>query len=360
MLKIDKLEDVRGNNVVVYSIKTLVSKGTYPKFTIMSGNMGVGKSTVARIVGDMLDESETPLQILNFGLEINMKTVEDTVFKMNPSKPRVFIFEEMHGLNKEQQTALLTMLDMQPSNIYVIGTTTELHKILPAIRSRATVWKFRLLAEKQLSQLLDDYLSIVGGTLSSQAKYALLKSCRGVPRDLLKSTDLALAGEFTESQLNELLGQISEDLIYTLLCSLKSTSIDFSVNMTRLLSDFSKDKLYQMRDFFTRYLLERKGIEGATITKEKISSLDLLFSDEELNNIGKVLVRATPDTLALELALLNMNLTRTGRNQLVGQQIDRLASNQSVSVSSLPEAEAAVRKQDASLRSTDLRSLQLK
>ena len=93
MLEVKSLDDVRGNNVIVYSIKTLLDKGNFPHFTIFTGHMGVGKSTVAKLVAERLNASEFSVKSYNLGLKIDMTKLDEEVFKMNPSKPRAFIFE---------------------------------------------------------------------------------------------------------------------------------------------------------------------------------------------------------------------------------------------------------------------------
>lgn len=359
MLDIKTLNDIRGNNVVIYTLKTLLSKNTFPKFAIFHGNMGVGKSSVAALIAREITGKEFPVTTFNFGLTVDMKELESAVFSLNPISPRAFVFEELHGLDKAQQTALLTMLDKQPSNVCIICTTTELYRVLKTMQSRATKFEFKLLGEKQLSQLLDDYLDSKGQKFSRQAKQTLLQSARGVPRDLLKNADLAIAGGFSGEQLDALLGRLSQDLIFTLLCSLKSTAVDFAGNITKLMEESEKDKLYQLRDFFTRFLLERKGIPGGTLGAEKISTINSLFSDEELERIGKMLVRAKPETLILELSLLNMELTKTTPKQMVGQQIDRAAQAQTAT-RKVPEQAAGKTKLDAAkLTGSALRQMKL-
>lgn len=359
MLELNSLSEVRGNNVIIYSLKTLLEKNKFPKFSIMSGPMGVGKSSVAMLVAKELNESEHPVQVYNFGKKVDMQEVEDIVFKMNPVKPHVFIFEELHGLDKGEQTALLTMLDKQPQNVYIICTTTEVYHILRTIRSRAQIFEFKLLGSRQLAQLLDDYLKEQRVSLTPQARQTLLSSCYGVPRDLLKNADLAISGEFSNTQLNELLGQVSEDLIFSLICSLKSTGVDFSSNAQLFMDEENRRKLVQLRDFFTRYLLERNGLEGATLSKERIKTLDSLFTHEECNKVGRTLIRATPETLMLELSLLNMELTSTGNKQMVGQQVDRLVSRQSAASAESITAEVSTRRAAAKVTTSSLSAMKL-
>lgn len=360
MLEIHKLEELRGNNVVIYSIKKLLERHTYPAFSIMTGHMGVGKSTVARLVAEELNKGEVPVHPFNFGLDVDMKELEETVFKMNPAEPRAFVFEELHGLDKSQQTALLNMLDTQPSNVYIICTTTEKFKILNTIRSRATVWEFKLLGQRQLAQLLDDYLEGLGvATLTRAAKDALLNSAFGVPRDLLKNTDLAISGEFTGEQLSSLLGRVSEDLLFSVFCALKSQSIEFATSIGSLIDQSSESKLPQLRDFWTRYLLEVRGIDNPTIERNKLKQLAELFSYEEAITVGRTLVRATNDTLILELTLLNMELTRTSDGYQVGQQKDKKAAFTSQGIVASTGSDIAARKDVAKINHAALKTLRL-
>lgn len=325
MLELTSLDEIRGNNVVVYTLKTLLAKKTFPHFMIFTGHKGVGKTSAAMLVAKAINGDTHTTVKINFGLSIDMKTLEEDVFKLNPVTPRAFVFEELHGLDKAGQTALLSMLDGIPSNVCIIATTTEAYKILGTIKSRATVLDFKLLGDRQLAQLLDDYLESKHFEMSQASKNILIRASRGVPRDLLKSVDLAIAGNFTQEQLEELLGQVSEDFMYTMLCTLKSPSVDFAGTIIPLLSGEEREKLYQLRDFYTRFLLERKGSDVHTINKQKVDALSAIFTDAELTTIGRTLVKATPDTLMLELTLLNMELTGATRASQVGQQLDKMA-----------------------------------
>ena len=178
MLELKTLEDVRGNTTVIYSIKTLITRKTFPNLSIFAGVMGVGKTSVAKIVARMVDETETPTTVYNCGTISDVSRLQEEVFSLNPIKPKVFIFEELHALNRASQEALLQMFDSQAKNIYIICTTTELYKVRRTIKSRSHVWEFKSLSEKQLAQLLDDYLNDKGVTLSVESKNALLRSSK--------------------------------------------------------------------------------------------------------------------------------------------------------------------------------------
>lgn len=343
MFEIKTLDDVRGNNVVVYSISTLLARNNFPKLSILAGVMGVGKTSVAKIVADKLNKSETPVKVYNCGLMDDMSKVQEEVFSMNPMQPRAFIFEELHTLSRANQNSLLQMFDSQSPNVYIICTTTELSKILRTIRSRARVWEFKLLSDKQLSQLLDDYLKTQGATLSVPAKQTLLRSCHGVPRDLIKNTDFALDGEFNANQLDTLLGNVSDELCFSIFSSLKSRTVDFVAHIEDLIDDTADNKLSALSDFWLRFLLERSSEVRTTLTSEMIRALDKIFTPSDITKVTKVLLRATSETLLLELVHLNMTLTATTSSTVLGHQIDK---SQRMETETRVQSQARVKQSD--------------
>lgn len=343
MYSIKSLDDVRGNNVVVYSIKTLLERKSFPKLSIMSGVMGVGKTSVARVVASILDSSGAPTKVYNFGMDVDMSKVQEEVFTMNPSAPKVFLFEEIHGLPKADQNALLQMFDSQFPNVYVICTTTEIHKVIRPIRSRAQVWDFKLLSVKQLNALLDDYLKLNGKTLQDESKRALVRAARGVPRDLIKNTDFALEGQFSTEDLNTLLGNISDTSIFTIFCALKSDSSEFVAGIDEMLEDQSYNRLEALRDFWLRYILERKMRTKETLGDQMISTLDTLYTEQDISKVSKVLLRSTPSSMLLELVTLNMTFNCSTPSALVGQQKETARSNESIVRRETPRADTAPR-----------------
>ena len=329
MFEIKTLDDIRGNNMAIYSIKTLLERGSFPKLSIMSGVMGVGKTSVARVVANQLDQSGFPVKTFNFGTKVDAKSLQEEIFSLNPAKPRAFIFEELHAYPKESQEALLQMFDSQSSNIYIICTTTEVYKILKTIRSRARVWNFTTLSEKQLGQLLDDYLESKGAVLAGESKVSLLRACKGIPRDLISSADFALDGNFDSAQLDALLGNVSDELIFQMFCTLKSSTESFVANIEELLEDTSYEKINALKDFWLRFLMERTGAVRKTLPSNMVNILDKTFNKSDLVKVNKVLLRSTPNTLLLELVNLNMILTESTDSTVAGKQLERARTSAS-------------------------------
>ena len=320
MLNLSSLDEVRGNNVTLYAIKTLLERKAFPRLCILSGMMGVGKTSVANIIASSLDASGAPSKVYNLGMPTDLKILQEEVFSFTPAKPRAFIFEELQGLSKADQNALLQMFDRQSQNIYIICTTTEIYKIIKTIKSRARVWEFRSLSEKQMAHLLDDYLEDKGVNLTASAKNSLLRASKGVPRDLLKNADMAIDGSFTDSDLDALLGNVADPTMYTLLCALVGETADFVMLSEELFNNDIPTVLSNLRDFWLRYLMERSGMEKVTFSAEMITVLDAIFPEAERLKVAQLLLRSKPDTLLMELLSYNMGRLMSNESTILGQQ----------------------------------------
>ena len=329
MLEINKLSDIYGNRTVTRVIETLINKRQYPKLSIMAGMMGVGKSSAARVVASMLDSSGQPTKVFNFSMPVDMQKIQEEVFALKPLNPRAFIFEEIHGLSRDDQSALLQMFDSQSSNVYIICTTTEIHDVLKTICSRAQVFTFRSLSEKQLEALLENYTSSKGVKLDKNVTSSLLRTARGVPRDLIKNTDLVISAELSADDLNSLLCNVSDTTAYILMCSMMSNTTDFLRESYHKVQD-TPDLLYALRDFWIRYMLERTTVGAQTIPKEIITALDAMYTDEHRMRLSKMLLKATPQTLMLEMMTMNMSLTGTTASAALGTQVDQSQAEERV------------------------------
>ena len=80
------------------------------------------------------------------------------------------------------------------------------------------------------------------------------------------------------------------------------------------------NQLQSMRDFWSRFLLIRKGSTEITIDKTIFKLLDELYDNKEIMLITEVLLNTDANRLVLDLLHLNMKLTSTSNKQMVGVQ----------------------------------------
>lgn len=135
---------------------------------------GVGKTTCARILAVTLnpnlreDEKDRVFAGMNTQIfrEYNcasfrkiddIRILEETIEGLrNPLDDfrTVFVLNEAHQLTADAQQAMLHLVETLPDSVYIIMTTTDMHKILDKLRSRFEHHHFRPLSENDMFSLL--------------------------------------------------------------------------------------------------------------------------------------------------------------------------------------------------------------
>jgi type II secretory pathway predicted ATPase ExeA len=185
------MEGLVGLDAQVYALKKQFSTGRIPHFFILSGPIGSGKTTLAKILSLELvrkgsggrdafseEKSHDVSHLTNVrrgdafreinaadknGIDEIRAVIESMRFQpMPPSKSKVVVFDEAHQLTVPAQNALLTVTEDAPKHAYYIFCTTSINKILIALRRRAYVVNTSSLDEKGTRELLNRVRSVTG------------------------------------------------------------------------------------------------------------------------------------------------------------------------------------------------------
>ena len=136
------------------------------------GPPGTGKTSAARLclaeIQPNISEKEINICItgshpdyyevncaVNNGVDDIRNLVSDIVNTVPvESKFKFIIFDECHMLTTQSQNALLKTVEEPPNHIKFIFCTTEINKVLPAIRSRCQIVPFFKLKDESLIEIL--------------------------------------------------------------------------------------------------------------------------------------------------------------------------------------------------------------
>ena len=307
-MRIFRRESLVGNP----TIKSIIRKsleGEFPKFTIFSGESGVGKSSYAEICAMTLT-CENPTEdyepccecpsCKNAMASILQSTVGQYVKKYNlaqlankgdlldlinkmfridyGSRNTVFILEEPQALMENYQTALLEELERIPDNVYIMLCTTKPNKLLPDIKNRAVKFKFNRLTPSDSRLLISRIFEGHGEKVSSAVSNRILQHSHGIPREIVINSENIIKNKiYDERELDCLFSSVNNESIRILL-KVSTDSRAFINYLDELLTTVG------MNDFLNSlksYLMEMAFLaKDLSFRETALSSKDKSFAKE--------------------------------------------------------------------------------
>ncbi|WP_302653848.1 replication-associated recombination protein A [uncultured Clostridium sp.] len=195
-----ELDEVCGQEHILGKNKILdrIIKSGHISNMIFYGPPGTGKTTVANIIAKKAGKRFYKLNATNASLkDIQDITKElDTFLGMNGV---VLYLDEIQNFNKKQQQSLLEYIE--DGRITLIASTTEnpYFYIFKAILSRATIFEFKPVGEKDIKKALDRAITLrskeyneICIKVTNEAKEYLAAYCNGDVRKALNGLEVAL------------------------------------------------------------------------------------------------------------------------------------------------------------------------
>lgn len=174
----------------------LIKQGK-PHSMILWGPPGVGKTTIARIIANMVDAQFISLSAVMSGVA----EIRAAIKQAQASIQKTILFiDEVHRFNKSQQDAFLPFVE--DGTVTFIGATTEnpSFALNNALLSRARVYQLKPLEEKDLLQILDNTLNDSENgfgnkviEFAQELRSQLVAHADGDARRLLNLLDLSIA-----------------------------------------------------------------------------------------------------------------------------------------------------------------------
>ncbi|MBS0181270.1 MAG: DNA polymerase III subunit gamma/tau [Nitrospira sp.] len=321
-------DDVIGQSHVVQTLMNAVSTKRIAHAYLFSGTRGVGKTTVARILGKALNcergPTSHPCDICENCREIAQGNSVDVIeidgasntsvddvreirenVKFAPFRGqfRVYIIDEVHMLSNSAFNALLKTLEEPPTHVVFIFATTEIHKIPATILSRCQHYNFRRIARAEIIERLRHVATQDRLTLEERSFVALARASEGSMRDALSLLDQAVAyggKAISHADLELLLGAVPQELVQELIRAIMAQDSPAALaSLANLL-----DRGHDLRAFCAEVAEHIRNLLVAAVVPDTAELRSLIeTSEDDLNQLSMNAKTLTPEQLQELLAI---------------------------------------------------------
>ena len=185
------LKEIVGQPEAVITLQSLIDNDDIPHTILFCGPSGVGKTTIARILRNLVKCGPTDFQEINCADKRGMETIRRINQEMNlapiSGESRMWLLDEVHRLPENMsQSILLKMLEDTPKHVYFVLATTHPQKLLSTIRTRSTIINLKPLSSKSLEGLITSVLQKEGKLkLSEEVRDKIVDNSQGSARQAL-------------------------------------------------------------------------------------------------------------------------------------------------------------------------------
>jgi DNA polymerase III subunit gamma/tau len=278
-------DDVIGQELVKSVLQNSLLKDKIKHAYLLNGPKGVGKTTLARIFANQLNDiatkPESKIDIIemdaasNTGIDDIRQLIESAKIPPISGKYKIFIIDEVHMLSKSAMNALLKILEEPPTYIVFLLATTNPEKLIPTVLSRLTKLNLSSHTEQDIISRLGYIAKQEKLNIDEPSLKIIAKRSGGSQRDAINLMETLSAYELNKYDKNntaELLGLLPEELLQQV--SQKILNRQFDTDLVNLLEKTGMDGesvLIQLLEF----LLDKSftGDESFDILIIPISSL---------------------------------------------------------------------------------------
>lgn len=296
-------DDVVGQEHITDTLKSEMQSGRVSHAYLFTGTRGTGKTTCAKILAKAVNclnpqngnpcceceicrgiDSEMITDVVEMDAASNRKIddireiIEKVQFNPTQSRYRVYIIDETHMLSADAFNALLKTLEEPPAHVVFILATTEVHKVLPTIRSRCQQFDFHRIAPERIAERLSYVAQQEELELTESAASLIASVSDGAMRDALSLLDrcISISGSIDEEVVRSAAGLADKGYLYRLAACVINKNTSAALNIIDRLYGEAKD----MPGLCDELIAHFRGLMMIKTLGEKARSI-VVFTDSE-------------------------------------------------------------------------------
>jgi DNA polymerase-3 subunit gamma/tau len=352
-----KFSEVIGQEHVTRTLKNAIEQGRTAHGYIFSGHRGIGKTTVARILGMALNcrssigagdkpvtepcgvcESCTEIRAgnsvdvieidaaTNRGIDEIRELREAARYRPARDRFKIYILDEAHQITDAAFNALLKTLEEPPSHVVFMLATTQPEDIPQTIRSRCQHFSFRAVRFEEILGQLKDLSGRENIEADEDALALLAEAGDGSIRDALSILDQAIAccdGRLTAESVRQLVGAAPSTVLEEVMQAVARSSSEEVLRLVdRLISEghspthFARQMVRFLRNTVVAKIAggESSLLQISGDERARVARVAELFSEEDLARYLQIMLRTHGELgyrqeqrFHLELGLLKMS-----------------------------------------------------
>jgi DNA polymerase III subunit gamma/tau len=233
-----QFEEVIGQELAVRVMKNAIDKKRVKNGYLLSGSRGVGKTTLARIFANSLNDVTTnptaSIDIYEMDAASNTSVDDVRLLIENASTPplvgeyKIFIIDEVHMLSKSAMNALLKILEEPPVYLVFIFATTNPEKILPTVLSRLIKLDLQDHTIENLVSNLEMIAKKEEVKIDKESLELIAKKANGGQRDAinyLQTVSEYNLDQFTSADIASILGILPNAILEAIIYAVKSADV---------------------------------------------------------------------------------------------------------------------------------------
>ena len=335
-------DEVIGQKHVTRTLRNAIKEQRVAHAFLFSGERGVGKTSVARILAKCLNCHSGPTpqpcgicpscrEITN-GNSIDVHEIdgasnngvddirmlrENVRYMPSRDRNKIYIIDEVHMLSTSAFNALLKTLEEPPAHVIFIFATTEPHKIPDTIISRCLRFDFKRIPSADIVQHLGAIAQGENVAISRHGLMLIAREADGSMRDAQTILERAIAycgSEIHDADLQEMLGHIDRQIICRVVKAVITEDAKGCID--------ALDEVYQMgidlKRFYFSLLETLRDIMMLKSVKDPAKLVDI--ADEDMAQLQELEAGVTRQEL-----LRMFRLCFSSENDIVRSALPRIA-----------------------------------